>query len=145
VDGTIPGPSGFGGTVKGGAAVSIADLAAGTCETSFSPAQCGADSVAYIAAHEGGHWLGLYHTSEQDGETFDPLADTAACKCQACVPAAQVPQCGASTVVLGANCSQGTQVCGAASNLMFWLLDANSHGLVSPQQGTIMRLDPAVH
>ena len=27
-------------------------------------------------AHELGHYLGLYHTVEQDGTTFDPIEDT---------------------------------------------------------------------
>jgi len=31
------------------------------------------------AAHEMGHWLGLYHTSENGGTSFDPISDTAEC------------------------------------------------------------------
>jgi len=31
------------------------------------------------AAHEMGHWLGLYHTSENGGTSFDPIKDTAEC------------------------------------------------------------------
>ena len=30
-------------------------------------------------AHEMGHWLGLFHTSEAAGASFDPLSDTAQC------------------------------------------------------------------
>ena len=30
-------------------------------------------------AHEVGHYLGLYHTSEQFGQGHDPLPDTAEC------------------------------------------------------------------
>jgi len=35
---------------------------------------------ANILAHELGHFLGLYHTSEQDGDNFDPLDDTPECE-----------------------------------------------------------------
>ena len=31
------------------------------------------------AAHEMGHWLGLFHTTEANGTSFDPLSDTAQC------------------------------------------------------------------
>lgn len=31
------------------------------------------------AAHEMGHWLGLFHTTEFNGAFFDPLSDTAQC------------------------------------------------------------------
>ena len=40
---------------------------------------CGADQVAYIAAHESGHYLGLYHTTEANAGIFDPLGDTPQC------------------------------------------------------------------
>ncbi len=30
-------------------------------------------------AHEMGHWLGLFHTTEASGASFDPLSDTAQC------------------------------------------------------------------
>ena len=31
------------------------------------------------AAHEMGHWLGLSHTSESKGTSFDPISDTPEC------------------------------------------------------------------
>jgi len=31
------------------------------------------------AAHEMGHWLGLFHTTEANGTSFDPLSDTPQC------------------------------------------------------------------
>lgn len=36
-------------------------------------------SVARTMAHEGGHWLGLWHTTEQNGQMHDPLSDTPEC------------------------------------------------------------------
>jgi hypothetical protein len=37
------------------------------------------EDVGKIMAHEGGHFLGLYHTSEKDGSQYDPLDDTPKC------------------------------------------------------------------
>jgi hypothetical protein len=52
IDGAIPGPATFNGTIGGGAAVSGADLlATAGCGTGFSES-CGPDRVAYVAAHE---------------------------------------------------------------------------------------------
>ncbi|MCP4447185.1 MAG: hypothetical protein GY811_17825 [Myxococcales bacterium] len=41
-----------------------------------------ADGLASSLAHEMGHFLGLYHTSERDGADHDPLDDTAQCDSQ---------------------------------------------------------------
>jgi hypothetical protein len=145
IDGTIPGPSTLGGTVHSGAAVTGADLLSGTC-TGTTPnfSSCGADRVAYIAAHEAGHWLGLYHTSEAGGADFDPLSDTSVCNCQVCgkTPA----KCGADqgpTLVSAADCS--TVSCGGGDNLMFWQLDESvSKGRASAQQGRVARANAVV-
>ena len=48
----------------------------------------GSDGVLYLdvdglsssLAHEIGHFLGLYHTTEKDGQTHDPLHDTSECE-----------------------------------------------------------------
>lgn len=145
IDGTIPGPSTLGGTVHSGAAVTGANLLSGTC-TSTTPnfGACGADQVAYIAAHEAGHWLGLYHTSESTGGDFDPLSDTATCQCQTC---GKTPsKCNAATdptLVLASDCT--TAGCGGGDNLMFWLLDQTlSKGRASAQQGRVARANAIV-
>ncbi|MBS2021629.1 MAG: hypothetical protein JST92_04415, partial [Deltaproteobacteria bacterium] len=142
IDGTIPGPSSLGGTVHSGAAVSASDLFSGSCGLSTSFSACGADRVAYIAAHEAGHWLGMYHTSEATGDSFDSLADTGTCVCKSCAPAGQQAACGASsspTYVTPAMCSKSGN-CTGGDNLMFWQLDPSySKGNVSAQQGQVAR------
>lgn len=150
VDGSIPGPSGFPGTISGGAIVGLFDeLGFGTCTGDTSIANCGTDLLAYVAAHEIGHWLGLYHPTEQFGTLFDPVADTDRCPCYSCAPAAQRNKCAEvssspTTLVTNDVCTVSTS-CGGGRNLMFWLLDENvSTGELSRDQGQIVRLNPAV-
>ena len=59
-----PGVAGHGGTSKSGVVVNVANLVAAP------------DEVALTMAHEGGHFLGLFHPTESDGSGVDPLADT---------------------------------------------------------------------
>jgi hypothetical protein len=149
IDGTVPGPSLFPGIVSSGAAVAIgADLGAGTCnpDGTIDTARCGSDSLALVSAHETGHWLGLYHTTEQHGESFDPLRDTPACPCSQCAGASRT-RCGTSSApqVLTSQCTSDGGTCGGGSNLMFWLqTDGISAGVVTPEQGAVARLNPAV-
>jgi hypothetical protein len=154
IDGTIPAPSTIGGTVHSGAVVNAANIGAGVCGTSLDFNRCGDDEVAYITAHEGGHWMGLYHTTESFGSTFDPVADTGQCICTQCAPAASQAKCAANnptlppgqvpTQVTGPDYNKGGS-CDGAQYLMFWLIDSTSVGNVSPQQGQIVRTNPVVH
>ncbi len=143
LDGTIPGPSTLGGTIHSGAAVSAADLNAGSCSGGIDLQHCGADLVAYIAAHEGGHWMGLYHTTEATGDFYDPLSDTSTCSCTDCTTGARKAACGASsnpTYVEARDCLAGGTTCGGGDDLMFWFLDPSlSQGKLSAQQGAVMR------
>jgi hypothetical protein len=59
------------GTSESGLAVTMADF-----PNNFPN---GMDSIAQTIAHETGHWLGLFHTTEAQGTTFDPLPDTPEC------------------------------------------------------------------
>ena len=154
IDGSIPGPSTFGGTVHSGAVVNASDLGHGTCGSSIDLSGCGSDVVAYITAHEGGHWMGLYHSTESFGSTFDPVADTGQCVCTQCAPVASQPKCAANhpslspgqlpTQVTVADCNKGGS-CDGSQFLMFWLFDATSLGQFSAQQAQIVRANPVVH
>ena len=153
-DGAIPGVSTFNGTTAGGAVVSSADISSTAgCGNSFS-ISCGPDVVGETAAHEVGHALGLFHTTESlgaSGEDFDPLTDTPQCVCSLCVDASLRGSCadqnGAPaqpSQVDGISCAQGTQVCGGADYLMFWQLTDRSLGNLSPQEGQVMRMNALV-
>lgn len=147
IDGTIPGPASIGGTVHSGAAVSLADLGTTGCAGPVSVKNCGPDSVAYIAAHEGGHYMGLFHTSEASGEYFDPLTDTGTCKCELCVAPTKAGSCsrdGNGVQVLPQNCRRTDGSCGGGDDLMFWIFDQSATGKLSAQQGQVMRLNPVV-
>jgi hypothetical protein len=145
IDGTIPGPSGFSGTVQSGAAVSAEGLRDNDQCTNAISLACGSDLTAYIAAHEAGHFLGLYHTTESDGGSFDSVRDTPVCACDTCAPAASQAFCRTGGgLVTGSDCLRSLQSCGGGRNLMFWLLGNVSTGTVSPEQGRIMRANPLV-
>jgi hypothetical protein len=157
IDGTIPGPSSIGGTIHSGAVVSSANLFAGACGTGgLDLVNCGTDEVAYIAAHEGGHWMGLYHTTEFDGEFFDSLTDTLTCSCESCAPQSQRATCDTPgktpapanpTIMDPTFCmsTASTPVCGGGLNLMFWEFDRSlSTGELSSDQGQVIRANPVV-
>ncbi len=161
IDGAIPGPSSIGGTVHSGAVVNFSDYASGTCAGVPNFLKCGADVSAYITAHEGGHWMGLYHTTEGVGGYYDPLSDTAKCSCSTtCGVSTTAAQCcydpntgnflgtcssGTATYLSTANCIKTIGDCGGGDSLMFYLLGNESAGTVSAQQGAIIRANPVVY
>jgi len=154
MDGTIPGPASVGGTVASGALVSSASLLFGAttaCGGAINLNGCGADFTAYIVAHEAGHFLGLYHPTENNGTLFDPVKDTSMCPCNPC-KVGQTANCysGSGPVPPSApdvnvdDCTKST-TCGGGENLMFWQLDRlRSTGSLSAQQQSIMRANPLV-
>jgi len=160
VDGTIPGPSSVGGTVASGAAVSTEDLrfnrsaCTGDAPVFVDPVTrsvgCGADEVAFVAAHEMGHFLGLYHTTEQDGLEFDTLGDTPRCPCDACklAPGERCADATSSSaplhVMTTVECTRN-DACGGGDNLMFWLFGSAAQGVLTPEQQQVIRANPLVH
>jgi len=162
VDGAIPGPSSVGGTVKSGAVVNIASLKSSSlCRDDINVTLCGPDEVAYITAHEGGHWLGLYHTTEHNGLSYDPLSDSPKCTCSTtCVSVGQAARCcdfntftfpngqpctDPITSITGDAChSTSRPECAGADHLMFWVIDSNSVGRFSDEQSAVMRANPLV-
>lgn len=116
----IPGPPSLPGMPGGGVAVSLITL-------DIDP-----KLVGQVMAHEGGHYLGLMHTSERDGTLFDLLADT--------------PQCDADTFDLDLDRSIEVEECGiegGANNLMFWSADATPEQ-ITPNQSFVLLRNPMV-
>lgn len=112
--GGIPGPPSLPGLPHAGVAVAVAYLD---------------DDVATFAqtmAHEAGHYLGLFHTSESDGKSFDPLLDTAPCPAQR--------DSNADGYVSAQECSGA-----GADNLMFWLAGGSQTQISGDQRYVLLR------
>jgi hypothetical protein len=118
ISGGIPGPGAVHGTTHSGVAVTMAGFRR-------NPQQLG-----LTMAHEGGHYLGLFHTTEAEGQAFDPLPDT--------------PECGpgqdrdADGIVDNRECRSA-----GASNLMFWAAGDDAEQ-VTGDQGFIVLRNPAI-
>lgn len=111
-----PGAAGVHGTSKSGVIVTGADLATAPVD------------VGRILAHEGGHFLGLFHTTEKDGSRNDPLSDT--------------PECPTANDANGDGVMNSTECAGSgAENLMWWTLTAAT-GTASGDQGFVARSNP---
>lgn len=111
-----PGAATIGGTSKSGMAITSLDL-------EESPAY-----VAQILAHEGAHFLGLFHTSEKDGSAHDPLSDTQQCTSDS----------NSDGVIAPSECEGA-----GGDNLMFWAPPETATAL-SADQSWVLRRNPAV-
>jgi len=109
------------GTTASGLAVTMADFPQGL------------GKIALTWAHEGGHNLGLFHTTEASGTAFDPLDDTPECS--------RTRDTNGNRIVESSEC-QGV----GADNLMFWTTSPTGLNLnLTPNQGFVLLRDPVVH
>jgi len=158
IDGSVPGPATISPSLQSGVAVSTVALREGAnhcgatlalnCDPS-GPGCCGADVTAYVVAHEVGHFLGLFHVTEQYGTMFDSLADTPTCPCKSCtatpstcddwVPAPKTSH------TMGFDECQASAACAGGDNLMFWIYGAGVVGDVTAEQQRVMHANPAVY
>jgi hypothetical protein len=117
IAGGIPGPPAIQGTPHSGVALTMMGFR-------DSPTVLG-----QTMAHEGGHYLGLFHTSESGGTSHDPLPDTAQCKAS--------DDDNFDGYVTTEECSgKGSE------NFMFWLASEGA-SQVSDEQGRAVRRNPA--
>jgi hypothetical protein len=116
VAGAIPGPAFYHGIPRAGVAIAMGAL--GT-----DPQLAGR-----TLAHELGHFLGLWHPSERDGKTFDPLTDT--------------PECPLALDLNKDGIMDPTECAGQGSeDVMFWFASPLLVGF-TPGQGVIVRGNP---
>ncbi|MBI5814633.1 MAG: hypothetical protein HZB29_03385 [Nitrospinae bacterium] len=83
-------------------------------------------------AHELGHFMGLFHTTESDGTWFDPISDTPECP-------ASVYDTDGDGQVSAAEC-QSTD----GANLMFWASATFVQEALSAAQKSVVSFFPAV-
>ncbi|MCA9525843.1 MAG: hypothetical protein KC549_06050 [Myxococcales bacterium] len=119
VSGGIPGPPGVHGTTHSGVAVTMSGFRR-------RPRQ-----LAQTMAHEGGHFLGLFHTTEAEGTAFDPLPDTPECR--------SGKDANQDGLVDYQECLGGS----GSENLMFWAAGDQAEN-VSGDQGFVLLRNPGV-
>lgn len=136
--GGVPGPPALHGTGRSGVAVNLADLLEARAAGDDAMIEEARRLTEIIIAHETGHYLGLYHTTERNGQALmeggitgqDPLSDT--------------PSCPDSADANG-NGSLSASECAEqdGGNLMFWSPRPDSRSL-SGQQAQLLLANPLV-
>ena len=129
--GGVPGPPVMQGTARSGVAISMADYLAAVAAMDQTMIDEAAALTELIMAHETGHFLGLYHTSEKEpGLGHDPLSDTSECDASADVDM--------DMTLSAAECGSD------GGNLMFWS-PLNVDRALTSSQGSVMLANPLVH
>jgi hypothetical protein len=123
IAGGVPGPPLFQGTASSGVAVSLSAYYAYTGDN----ADYGIAITAGTMSHEAGHYLGLFHVTEQSGDYHDALTDT--------------PECFDTNDDGVADESECEDI--GTENLMFW--SAVGYMYLSDEQTTVLRSNPQVH
>lgn len=122
----IPGPMGIQNTAGSGVVVSVYGhlTGDGVVDTAL---------MGGTMAHELGHQLGLYHSTEAEGETFDVITDT--------------PECDAAThdvdndgYVIAEECVDAD-----GANFMFWTAGDLVQEDISPLQAAMLDASPPAH
>ena len=134
MSGGVPGPATLHGTARSGVAVSLADLLDAKKSGDEAKLAKAKATTEIIWAHEGGHYLGLYHTTERNGQALssdgnaivgkDPLSDTAVCPDSA--------DGDGDKVLKASECSSHD-----GGNLMFWSPGNDARTLTS-HQGSVL-------
>ena len=120
IAGGAPGPQGVHGTAGSGVAIAV--------DLHREPGLPFDLDMGRTLAHELGHYLGLFHTSEVDGLILEPLPDTPECDYH--------HDADGDGYVLPEECEDA-----GADNLMFW---AASGDTLSAQQGDVIRRMPVL-
>lgn len=137
--GGVPGPPLLQGTRRSGVAINMGSYLAAVQSGDAEMIAEASGEVEIIIAHESGHFLGLYHTVERNGQALpdgeiqgrDPLTDTPACP--------DTADADADGVLSPSECAgQG------AENLMFWSPGNDSRTLTSGQ-GSVISGNPVAH
>ena len=113
----LPGPAALHGTRMSGV-VFTGEFIGSTFRDGGGNMADGNVYTGNVLAHEVGHYLGLFHTSEVNGASFDPLRDTDECRSR-----------------------QFPEGCPDITNLMFPLARSDN-GELSPLQASVVRANP---